>query len=150
VPPGINPKIPVSRNKSLICLNSSSGWLLKKKSKLKKKEILNISKFFSFSYENKISRIGLIEDKFDSGFKLRLIQMLFNCDYIITKLDYSHEILALGCDPHNTFIFDDFSKINFEQLEDKYCKNINSFNKKTLLANHLWQHKSKILLEILN
>ena len=41
--------------------------------------------------------VGLMEDRFDCGFKLRLIQMIYNCDLIITKLDFNQEILALNC-----------------------------------------------------
>ena len=60
-------------------------------SKLRKRELFNISSYFNVINENNFSRVGVIEDKFDCGFKLRLIQMLFNCDVIITKLDYEAE-----------------------------------------------------------
>ncbi len=149
-PPGINKNIHTDKDNSIIYLSSSSGWALKNRSKLGKKEISNISNYFKLVEGNNFSRIGIIEDKFDCGFKLRLIQMLFNCDLIITKLDYEVEIQALGCSSKNVFQFKDFSEINFEDLLNKVDPKVNIENQQHLLKTHNWKSISGNIFRILN
>lgn len=149
-PPGINERIFQVDDKSIIYVASSSGWILKKKSKLDKNEIANISNYFEIIHENNFSRIGIIEDKFDCGFKLRLIQMLFSCDIVITKLNYETEIKALGCSSKNVFQFKNFSQINFNNLLLKVDKKVNVINRDHLLKTYNWNSISKNILNILN
>ena len=137
-PPGINPLIKCSSDENIVTISSSSGWLLKRMSKLNRKEIENLNKYFNIKFDNVISKVGILEDKFDCGFKLRLIQMLFNCEVIITKMDFKEEIIALGCSTNNVFQFDDFSKINFNNLLLKIDKKSNEVNKKILNKNYSW------------
>jgi hypothetical protein len=149
-PPGINDTIFIDNDNSIVYISSSSGWILKKRSKLVQKEISNISNYFKVVNGNNFSRVGIIEDKFDCGFKLRLIQMLFNCDVIITKLDYEIEIKALGCSPKNIFQFKDFSKINFDDLLSKVDSKVNEKNREHLLKMHNWNSISNNISNILN
>lgn len=149
-PPGINDTIFTDNDNSIVYVSSSSGWILKKRSKLVQKEISNISNYFKVVNGNNFSRVGIIEDKFDCGFKLRLIQMLFNCDVIITKLDYEIEIKALGCSPKNIFQFKDFSKINFDDLLSKVDSKVNEKNREHLLKMHNWNSISNNISNILN
>jgi hypothetical protein len=149
-PPGINENIFTDNDTSIVYVSSSSGWILKKMSKLVKKEISNISNYFKVVNGNNFSRVGIIEDKFDCGFKLRLIQMLFNCDVIITKLDYEIEIKALGCSSKNIFQFKDFSKINFDDLLSKVDSRVNEKNREHLLKMHNWNSISNNISNILN
>jgi len=149
-PPGINDTIFTDNDNSIVYVSSSSGWILKKMSKLVQKEISNISNYFKVVNGNNFSRVGIIEDKFDCGFKLRLIQMLFNCDVIITKLDYEIEIKALGCSSKNIFQFKDFSKINFDDLLSKVDSKVNKKNREHLLKMHNWNSISNNISNILN
>ncbi|MFT5248578.1 MAG: hypothetical protein ACI93P_000292 [bacterium] len=149
-PPGINETIFTDNDNSIVYVSSSSGWILKKMSKLVQKEISNISNYFKVVNGNNFSRVGIIEDKFDCGFKLRLIQMLFNCDVIITKLDYEIEIKALGCSSKNIFQFKDFSKINFDDLLSKVDSKVNEENREHLLKMHNWNSISNNISNILN
>ena len=149
-PPGINETIFTDNDNSIVYISSSSGWILKKMSKLVKKEISNISNYFKVVYGNNLSRVGVIEDKFDCGFKLRLIQMLFNCDVIITKLDYEIEIKALGCSPKNIFQFKDFTKINFDDLLSKVDSKVNEKNREHLLKMYNWNSIANNISNILN
>jgi hypothetical protein len=149
-PPGINDNIFTDNDNSIVYVSSSSGWILKKMSKLVQKEISNISNYFKVVNGNNFSRVGIIEDKFDCGFKLRLIQMLFNCDVIITKLDYEIEIKALGCSFKNIFQFKDFSKINFDDLLSKVDSKVNEKNREHLLKMHNWNSISNNISNILN
>jgi hypothetical protein len=149
-PPGINESIITDNDNSIVYVSSSSGWILKKMSKLVQNEISNISNYFKVVSGNNFSRVGIIEDKFDCGFKLRLIQMLFNCDVIITKLDYEIEIKALGCSPKNIFQFKDFSKINFDDLLSKVDIKVNKKNREHLLKMHNWNSISNNISNILN
>lgn len=149
-PPGINQNISTDNDNSIVYVSSSSGWILKNMSKLVKKEISNISNYFKIVNGNNFSRVGIIEDKFDCGFKLRLIQMLFNCDVIITKLDYEIEIKALGCSSKNIFQFKDFSKINFDDLLSKVDSKVNEKNREHLLKMHNWNSISNNISNILN
>jgi len=149
-PPGINDTIFTDNDNSIVYVSSSSGWILKKMSKLVQKEISNISNYFKVVNGNNFSRVGIIEDKFDCGFKLRLIQMLFNCDVIITKLDYAIEIKALGCSSKNIFQFKDFSKINFDDLLSKVDSKVNEKNREHLLKMHNWNSISNNISNILN
>ena len=119
-------------------------------SKLNKKEILNIKKYFRVQFGNVITKIGIIEDKFDCGFKLRLIQMIYNCDMIITKMDFKEEITALGCNTNNVFQFDDFSQINFNDLLLKVDHKSNQLNKKNLNKNYTWDVITHKIANILN
>ena len=148
-PPGINKNISTTNDKSIVYLSSSNSWILKKLSKLGKKELSNINSFFNIIYENSFSRVGIIEDKFDSGFKLRLIQMLFNCEIIITKLGYESEIKALGCNPKNVFQFKNFSKINFDDLLSKVDSRVNEKNREHLLKMYNWTSISNNISNIL-
>tara|TARA_B100000795_G_C22762794_1_gene424356 strand:- start:39 stop:995 length:957 start_codon:yes stop_codon:yes gene_type:complete len=149
-PPGINKTISTVKEKSIICIPSSSLWILKKMSKLKKSEIYNIENYFKIIDGNNFSRIGVIEDKFDCGFKLRLIQMLFNCDIIITKMDYETEIKALGCSSKNVFQFKDFSNINFDDLLLKVDEKMNDLNREHLSKTYNWESVANNILNILN
>ena len=149
-PPGINKTISAESDESIIYIPSSSGWILKEKSKLTKNEISNLGNYFKVINGSKFSRVGIIEDKFDCGFKLRLIQMLFNCDVIITKLDYEIEIKALGCSHKNVFKFKDFSKINFDDLLSKVDLRVNENNRKHLSKTHNWNSISNNIFNILN
>ena len=149
-PPGINETILTDNDNSIIYVSSSSGWILKNKSKLVKKEIRNINNYFKLVIGNNFSNVGIIEDKFDCGFKLRLIQMLFNCDIIITKLDYEIEIKALGCSSKNVFQFKDFSKVNFDSLISKVDSKVNEENRKHLLKMYNWNSISNNISNILN
>ena len=149
-PPGINKKISTVKDKSIIYIPSSSVWILKKMSKLNESEVSNIANYFEIIDGNNFSSVGIIEDKFDCGFKLRLIQMLFNCDIIITKLDYESEIKALGCSSKNVFQFKDFSNINFDDLLLKVDKKTNDLNRDHLLNNYNWKSIANNILNILN
>ena len=148
--PGINENIPMESDKSIIYIPSSSGWILKKKSKLSKSEIYNLRNYFNIQFGNIFSKVGIIEDKFDCGFKLRLIQMLFSCDLIITKINFDIEVKALGCSPGNIFQFNDFSKLDFNFLFSKVDHKINEKNKIHLLKKHNWNSISKNIINILN
>lgn len=149
IPPGINESI-LTEKTNKIYLPSSRGWLLKKASNLSKKEIMNFEKYFKVSNESKLSKVGIIEDKFDCGFKLRLIQMLYNCDVILTKLDFSHEIKSLNCDPQNVHVFKDFSAINLKKILKNVDNNVNMKNKKILSENHNWREKASLFYKILS
>lgn len=148
-PPGINENLETNNDSSIVYISSSSGWFLKYRSKLMKKEISNISNYFKVVCGNNFARVGIIEDKFDCGFKLRLIQMLFNCDVIISKLDYTTEIEALGCSSKNIFQFKDFSKINFNNLLSKINLKVNKKNRDHLLKTHNWDSISNNILMIM-
>lgn len=149
LPPGINEMIKTVDNNNQIYLNSSSGWYLKKHSNLNKTETENISKYYEIKVGNKFSKIGIIEDLFDCGFKLRLIQMLFNCDLIITKLDFSKEIKALGCSAKNVFQFSDFSKIDLRNLYNSVDHNVNKKNREHLTDKFNWSSIAANIIDVL-
>jgi hypothetical protein len=149
-PPGISENILTDNNSSIVYIPSSSGWVLKKRSRLLKKEISNLSRYFKVVNGNNFSRVGIIEDKFDCGFKLRLIQMLFNCDVIISKLDYEIEIKALGCGSKNIFQYKDFSEINFDDLLSTVDAKENKKNREHLLRTHNWDSISNSIYKIID
>jgi hypothetical protein len=148
-PPGINESLIQDDDKSVIFLPSSSGWMLKKLSKLGVRETSHINKYFEIKEDNKFSRVGIIEDKFDCGFKLRLIQMLYSCDIIITKLDYKCEINALGCSSKNVFRYKNFTNVNFDVLLDEIDYEVNYNNRKQLSSNYNWNSIATNIVNIL-
>lgn len=98
-PPGIY-KIPQFANfdYSMVKLSGTNSWLPKKLSQLNSRQIYKLEKHYSLSYEDlsNIPSYALINEKFLSGFKLKLIQMLYRGDVIASFVDLKNEINHLG------------------------------------------------------
>lgn len=137
-PPGIDETIQIIDDSSVLCIPSSSAWILKRKSKLSDRELNNLSRHFDVIENNGFSRVGIIEDKFECGFKMRLIQMLFNCDLVISKIDLSQEINAIGCSAKNFFVFKDFAMIDVNDILNRVNVDVNMKNRIHLMHYYSW------------
>ena len=72
-------------------------WLPKKLSKLNINELNILSRKFKIIYDElNESNCSLIEDNFTVGFKLKLMQMLFNGDIVFSRVDLKSEIENLS------------------------------------------------------
>lgn len=80
--------------------SGTSDWWPKKKSLLSDHEVLRnfIAAGMGVDGVGEEQMFAVIEDKFVTGFKLKLLDFLFSGHYIISRVDIAEEIISLGCD----------------------------------------------------
>ncbi|MCX2497650.1 hypothetical protein [Plesiomonas shigelloides] len=126
-PPGLKSTEPLLLpvDKMVIKRAGSSAWLPKKISLWSANQIrkIIINNGLKICYEDESVRaISLIEDKFLSGFKLKLLEMSYCGDTIISSVDLTEELKALGLSMKN-FLF---------------VENIDAFDMQSLLNNEAY------------
>ena len=113
IPPGVNlnEEAVTSHHGLTWSMNSSYSWLPKKKSQLSNSEIETLNSQYLGVDDLGIGQIGIIEDRFQVGFKLKLLQMLYVCDFVYSRVDLRREIAALGLDDSYFFQFSNVDEI---------------------------------------
>jgi len=120
-------------------LTGSSEWLPKKNSKLNVVEKKVLSKCFDLCHDDiPIASSSLIEEDFKAGFKLKLLQMLFDGDYVFSRVDLSDEIRGLGLRDDLFHYVDDISNMKAPVVPPELWKEVVRHNRKVLLSNCTW------------
>lgn len=144
-PPGIKNNH-VNKNiyllKEKLKLMGSKDWLPKKITSLTNREIKSLNYFFEIDYtENKNSSFALIDEKFLVGFKLKLIEMLFNGDIIFSRSNLENEIKHLGLKNYNYKFINTIKEINNDIINSyisKYDYKTVLDTQKYLIKNYSW------------
>lgn len=138
-------------NSRQILLSGSYKWLPKKLSQFKKSQKLKLKNSFKLiDHSQGVGCIGVIEDNFVVGFKLKLIQMLVNGDYIFSRVKLDQELYALGLNTKYVEYFknfEEFHKMIQKDFDKKDFLNVSKFNRSLLITNYTWD---KIGVRILN
>lgn len=149
-PPGLKDlSLPAIVDLGKIKLPGSNAWMPKKLSKLSSVDIKLLSLSYKIEFnENFESNLALIEDNFLAGFKLKLIEMLYNGDVIFSRVDLKQEIKGLGLMDDLFFKINSISEIENIKLPDidlimKVCRH----NQNILKNNFTWD---KIAERIIN
>jgi len=142
-PPGLRTlKICNHQDFSKIKITGSYEWLPKKLSRLTVNELLYLGKNFEVVNEdNEETNISLIEENFLAGFKLKLLQMLYQGDYIFSRIDLTEEIESLGLRSELFIYIKDLKEIEkFSPLNKEDYFNIVDHNRNVLRLNYTWRN----------
>lgn len=138
-PPGLKSiEFPKINNYNTLKIINSYDWIAKRLSKSTESEIECLSKKFTIEYkENNQSNCVFIEDNFVVGFKLKLIEAIYNGDFIFSKVDLKDEIIGLGLNADNYILVNNCIEID-------NCININikaiNLNRDKLIKYYQWDN----------
>lgn len=150
-PPGLKSiKKPSKIDLNVLKITGSKEWLPKKLSSLKEHEILKLKKNFILCDKELVeSNCSLIEENFLAGFKLKLLEMIYNGDLIFSKVDLKNEIKNLGLRDDLFFLIKDIKEISdFDTNFDiKLLKEVREKNQKILFEQYQWIQITKRIME---
>ncbi|MBO2661850.1 MULTISPECIES: hypothetical protein [Shewanella] len=120
-PPGLKTveQLTLKLDKGVVKRAGSSTWLPKKLSLWSEKKVEQHIKNngLEICYEDcNVRAISLIEDQFLSGFKLKLLEMCYSGDTIISSVDLTDELKALGLLQNNFLFVDNLDDFNMRSL----------------------------------
>lgn len=140
-PPGIKEISKTNVDYSKIKISGSYDWLPKRLSRLSDIERSELDKFINIiDSNNNITSCSLIEENFVSGFKLKLLQMIFFGDVIFSMVDLKDELDFLGLDSTFFYKIGSVLEINnrFTNLNLANVSQVKEYNQKILLDKYKW------------
>ena len=148
-PPGLKSiEVPVIINFNTLKLTGSGDWLPKKLSKLKESELNILKSKFKITYDEiKETNTSLIEENFKAGFKLKLLEMLFNGDCIYSRVDLTEEIKHLGLKTDMFYFIKNISEIDNKNKDLSSLSISVKYNQNLLLEFYTWEKITRRIVE---
>lgn len=126
-PPGIQPSIAdiVPINLSHIRRSGSARWYPKRRSLMSERQI---RKWFGSDIDlgsdsRDLRGFALIEDQFLSGFKLKLLEHLYNGEFIVSRADLRTELRGLGISEEG-FLFNPSKSLDLESVRRRFLEEL--------------------------
>lgn len=128
---------------------NSNGWLLKKLNRLESNQFYYLLNEFGRIVNSISCQYLLIEDRFDMGFKLKLLQGLYSSVIIYSFVDLTEEITSRGLSADNFILVNDIDDIKRIAISENRI-NTHKQNKRLIERDFSWELAANTIVTNLN